>query len=194
MMVFVLDTETTGLNGSPEDYVVDLGVVRVDTDTGEVMPVYDYVIRYDTEAWTPGQRQAWIFQHSDLSLLDVDNALMNPVEMAGDLSMLAEITKFPWTSYNTDFDYGKFLNRPPWNFVPRMYEDVMRMAGRYVPGDHVFDDGSTSWPRLEKAYKLLCPDDPARIKGQKHRALDDAIQAAYVLLAVLEKEDAMVVQ
>lgn len=190
MMIFILDTETTGLDGAPNDYVVDLGVVRLDTDTGDVMPVYDYVIRYDTESWTPGQRNAWIFQHSDLCLDDVDSGIMTPEEMAGDMSMLAEITKFPWTSYNVDYDFGKFLSRPPWNFAPRMYDDIMHLAAEHVPGDHIRYDGTPYFPKLEKAYRVLCPDDPAHIKVQKHRALADAVQAAYVLQTIIEMEQA----
>ena len=187
--IFILDTETTGLKGAPYDVVVDLGVVRLDTQSGDIMPVYDQVIQYDTDAWEPDKKSAWIFSHSDLCVDDVQHALMNPVEMAGDLNMLGEITAFPWTSYNVDFDFGKFLNLPPWNFAPRMGEDIMRMAARHVPGDHVFEDGTTSFPKLEKAYKVLCPDDPAHIRKQRHRALDDAIQAAYVMLAVMRLED-----
>lgn len=189
MKLFVLDTETTGLRGEPWDHIVDIGVVRVDTVRREVMPVYNEVVHYDIDAWTADQVNAWVFTNTDLCLDDVRSASLSPKDVQADLDMLAQITDFPWTAYNIDFDFGKFLNRPPWDFVPRLYEDIMHMAARYVPGDHVFDDGSTSYPKLDKAYRKLCHEDPAGIKTQTHRALDDAIQAAYVLLAILDLEE-----
>lgn len=189
MKIFVLDTETTGLNGAPEDCIVDIGVVRLDTQSGSVIPVYNQVIRSDVDTWDERQKNAWIFSHSDLTVEAVATALMNPADMVSDMNLLAEITHFPWTSYNIKFDFGKFLNRDPWNFCPRMYTDVMEIASRYVNGDVVFDDGRVSWPKLEKAYRKLCPEDPAHIEKQTHRALSDAIQAAYVLDACLRLEE-----
>lgn len=90
------------------------------------------------------------------------------------------------TSYNVAFDFLKFLRRKPWLLEPRYAPDIMLKAHRVVDGDYEFDDGSTSWPKLSKAYAELCPDDPGKIgESQKHRALEDAIMASHVLLELV---------
>ena len=43
------------------------------------------------------------------------------------------------------------------------------------------------WVRSADAYKILCPDDPAHIGNQTHRALDDAIMEAHILSALWRK-------
>ena len=92
------------------------------------------------------------------------------------------------TSYNVGFDFMRFLMRQPWGVRPRLAPDIMVKAHRQVPGDSVFDDGSTSWPKLSKAYSVLCPDDPADIAGaQRHRAAEDALMAAHVLLELVDR-------
>ena len=161
MRVFVVDTETTGLCGCDRgDRVVDIGIVEVDTERGTVMPVYSEIVGYDISGWSEDQKNAWIFSHSDLTLDMVSRA--EPLEeIARDVRLILDGNVA--ASYNEGFDFDKFL----------------------FNGDHLFSDGS-SWPKLETAYRGLCPDDPAHLDGpQAHRALSDAVVASYVMLALI---------
>lgn len=185
MRVFVVDTETTGLCGCDRgDRVVDIGIVEVDTERGTVMPVYSEIVGYDVSGWSEGQKNAWIFSHSDLTLDMVARA--EPLEeIARDVRLILDGNVA--ASYNEAFDFDKFLFKNPWNVDCALAPDIMLRAHRLVDGDHIFSDGS-SWPKLETAYWGLCPDDPAHLDGpQAHRALSDAVVASYVMLALIER-------
>lgn len=183
MRVFVVDTETTGLCGCDRgDRVVDIGIVEVDTERGTVMPVYSEIVGYDVSGWSEDQKNAWIFSHSDLTLDMVARA--EPLEeIARDVRLILDGNVA--ASYNEAFDFDKFLFKSPWNVDCALAPDIMLRAHRLVDGDHIFSDGS-SWPKLETAYRGLCPDDPAHLDGpQAHRALSDAVVASYVMLALI---------
>lgn len=183
MIVYVVDTETTGLNGCDRgDRVVDIGIVEVDTERGTVMPVYSNIVGYDISDWTEDQKNAWIFSHSDLTLDMVARA--EPLEeIARDVRLILDENVA--ASYNEAFDFDKFLFKSPWNIDCALAPDIMLRAHRLIDGDHLFSDGS-SWPKLETAYRGLCPDDPAHLDGpQAHRALSDAVVASHVMLALI---------
>ena len=183
MRVFVVDTETTGLCGCDRgDRVVDIGIVEVDTEMGTVMPVYSEVVGYDVSGWSEDQKNAWIFGHSDLTLDMVARA--EPLEeIARDVRLILDGNVA--ASYNEGFDFDKFLFKSPRNVDCALAPDIMLRAHRLIDGDHLFSDGS-SWPKLETAYRGLCPDDPAHLDGpQAHRALSDAVVASYVMLALI---------
>lgn len=183
MRVFVVDTETTGLCGCDRgDRVVDIGIVEVDTERGTVMPVYSEIVGYDVSGWSEDQKNAWIFSHSDLTLDMVARA--EPLEeIARDVRLILDGNVA--ASYNEAFDFDKFLFKSPWNVDCALAPDIMLRAHRLIDGDHLFSDGS-SWPKLETAYRGLCPDDPAHLDGpQAHRALSDAVVASYVMLALI---------
>ena len=183
MRVFVVDTETTGLCGCDRgDRVVDIGIVEVDTERGTDMPVYSEIVGYDISGWSEDQKNAWIFSHSDLTLDMVSRA--EPLEeIARDVRLILDGNVA--ASYNEGFDFDKFLFKSPWNVDCALAPDIMLRAHRLIDGDHLFSDGS-SWPKLETAYRGLCPDDPAHLDGpQAHRALSDAVVASYVMLALI---------
>lgn len=186
MIAYVIDTETTGLDGCMAgDMVLDVGIVAVDTVMKTLSPVYSEVIGYDIGTWNDRQRNAWIFGHSDLTLEDVSNG--KPLDEAAE-EVRRILAGNIATSYNVPFDFGKFLLRRPWEVRCQIAPDIMTSAHRLVDGDLEFDDGSTSWPRLEKSYGELCPGDPARLNGcQDHRALSDAMVASYVMLRLVDE-------
>lgn len=185
MIVYLVDTETTGLKGCYcGDKVVDIGIVEVDTAQMTVEPIYSEIVGYDVSKWSDEDRNAWIFTHSDLKLSDVSAG--KPLDDV--VREVREILNYNvCTSYNVNFDFGHFLSYAPWAIHCELAPDVMLAAHCIVDGDHLFDDGSTSWPKLQKSYTALCPDDPVRLGGvQAHRALSDAMQASHVMLRLIE--------
>ncbi len=184
MIVYLVDTETTGLKGCEHgDKVVDIGIVEVDTAQMTVEPVYSEIVGYDVGKWSDEDRNAWIFTHSDLNLSDISAG--KPLDEV--VREVREILNCKvCTSYNIEFDFGHFLSHIPWAVRCDLAPDVMIAAYGIVDGDFLFDDGGTSWPKLEKAYRILCPDDPVCLGGaQAHRALSDAMQASYVMLRLI---------
>lgn len=185
--VYVLDTETTGLCGAPNDVVVDIGIVRLDLLAHSIEPVYSSVVGYNTLMWTPEQRNAWVFSHTDLTEEDVLGAT-DLETVADDVRRLLRDRYV--TSYNTDFDFARFLDYEPWSLGEICWQvtDPMLAAAAYfkIPSEY---PGRYKWPRLDWCYDALRGDsDPCNLHGQqKHRAQSDAEVAAYVMSELYDR-------
>lgn len=179
--IYVLDTETTGLQGIDHgDKVVEIGIARVDVDRGKVFPEFGRVVRQDL---SPEDKNAWVFFNTDLTPEDVSNSPWDTVTVGREL-MYYEYTMCVFTSYNEDFDFSKFMNKPPWFFYPKLAPCIMEeTAARYSP------DGR--WFSAQAAYSMLCPDNPAGLPDGKeqHRALSDAVVEGHILIRLLEQNE-----
>jgi len=178
--VYVLDTETTGLNGYPNDLVVDIAICKVDPRKGKVENAYSSVVGYNTDNWTEETKNSWIFLNTDLTVDEVSKA-PDVKKVAADVAKILRGRNV--TAFNKEFDLNRFLYHEPWNLrnvikeskcIMLASKDVCRLPGLY-------DD--YKWPRLDQAYSMIVPGDPAAINGeQTHRALSDAVMASYVLI------------
>ena len=73
--ILVLDIETTGLRPN-EDLILELGMVKLNLETGEVTPLFDAIFK-DSKL-TAKHRNAWIFQNGFMTLEEVRDA--KPIE------------------------------------------------------------------------------------------------------------------
>lgn len=172
--IFVVDIETTGLIGGPSDLVVDIGIVLADTDESTVEDWFSTVVGYP-ETVMRRYAGSWVFRNTDLTLNQVCSApgCQKVIERVSNI-LSDELV----TSYNTDFDLQRFLLKDPWNLSVYEAPCIMKSALEAYP-----DCSNGHYPRLQRIYDMLCPDDPAKVDGnQRHRALSDARQAAHVLL------------
>jgi len=178
--VYVVDTETTGLNGAPRDKVVDIAICRVFLGTDRVDRVYSSIVGHDTSKWGDELRRSWIFENTDLTVDAVRNA---PPERDVALRVSEILSGKNVTSFNFSFDFDKFLFRPPWSLLGLVVpfkcimiasKDVCKLPGLYE---------DYKWPRLDEAYAMIVKGDPAGIGGvQAHRAMSDAVMASHILL------------
>lgn len=181
-LIYVLDTETTGLEGAPKDIVVDVGICSANLQTGEVLDVYSSVLGYDTTDWDDYHKEAWIFQNTDMTLRMVEEAPA-ALDVIDDVRRL--LRNRPVTSYNTAYDFKKFLYEEPWSMqgwflecsdIMLVAKDVCKLPSEYYGGDY-------RYPKLDYAYSTIVKGDPAGINGkQDHRALSDARMASYLML------------
>ena len=177
--VFVADTETTGLTGSPKDKVVDIALCKVTLGEKSVEKIYSSVVGHDTSGWSTELKNSWIFGNSDLTLEEVSGA-------PSEADVIRDITKIlkgaNVTSFNFSYDFDKFLYREPWSLRSIIPFRCIMLASRDVcklPGLY----GEYKWPKLDEAYKMIVKDDPVGINGmQTHRAMSDALMASHVLL------------
>ncbi|MDY7060337.1 MAG: 3'-5' exonuclease [Methanomethylophilus alvi] len=183
MIVNVIDTETTGLNGAlGGDLVVEIGIVQVDTVKKTVSPFFESIVGAKL---TKTQAESWVFQHTDLTPEEVENG--------PDAHLVADKVRHflngtPTTSFNTPFDFGLFLDHRPWNLDVRLLPDIMMAATEDPSIPRRRHNDGNCYASLENSYRVLCPDDPAGLNGpEKHRAMSDAAVAGYVLLALIGK-------
>lgn len=185
--LYVVDTETTGLDGYPYDLVVEIGIAKVDLENGTVLDVMDSVVGYDVDSWPAYMRSAWIFQNTTLTPEEVSKApRMNTiVELTRNILSRKHVT-----SYNRAFDFSKFLLHPPWSLKECTIREPCLMvaadAVKEIPRSCYYED-RLAWPRLENAYEYLCPDNPEGIIEQDHRALSDARMAGWVAIELYRR-------
>jgi len=182
--IFVIDTETTGLDGGPRDLVVDIGICSVNLAEGKVKDVYSSVVGYDVTEWEDHRAKAWIFGNSDLTLDKV--AAARPLfKVKEDVAGLLRGRTV--TSYNVPFDMDKFLFREPWNLrgAFNVCTDIMKAATDVCKLPSELYGVSYRFPKLDHAYRTIVDGDPAGIREkQDHRALSDARMASHVMIAM----------
>jgi DNA polymerase-3 subunit epsilon len=180
--IYVIDTETTGLDGGPRDLVVDIGVCSVDVSRGVVRDIYSSVVGYDVTDWEDGRKNAWIFQNTDLTLDEV--AAARPFFKVRE-DIIGHLRGRVVTSYNVPFDMDRFLFRDPWHLrgVFSVCTDIMKAATDVCKLPSEFYGVSYRFPKLDHAYRTIVNGDPAGISDkQNHRALSDARMASYVMI------------
>ncbi|WP_400218965.1 3'-5' exonuclease [Methanomethylophilus alvi] len=203
-MVLIIDTETTGLEGYPKDRVLEIGIAEL--EEGSVKPVYSEIIRYsdivefDRKYVNPdGSEGIWIYRNSDLRMEDTLNASKDVERVAAEVREIVSGREV--TSYNVEFDFGKFLYHEPWNLkkLCSVPYDIMELATERVHSlaeedmipDKMLQDRllrereesyyPNKWIRSIDAYRALCPEDPMGLEGMRHRAVDDAVMEGWIL-------------
>lgn len=177
--IYVVDLETTGLQGAPYDKVVEVGVARVDLDLGKVYPERGMIIN---QKLTEEQKKSWVFEHTNLTPEEVEASPYSPGHVSYLLDDYVNENEGPFTAYNAAFDFDQFLQYDPFFFKPARAPCIKEMV---AVG---FNNGR--WMTAQEAYSLLCPDNPARVPDgiEEHRALSDAVLEGYILLRMCERK------
>ena len=205
-MVLIIDTETTGLRGIPEDRVLEIGIAEYDEVSGKISPVYSEMIRYDdivefdSKYVNPdGSRGIWIYRNSDMRVEDTLNAAKDLDTVVREVREIVSGKEV--TSYNVGFDFDKYLDLEPWSLkdIAARKMDIMELATAKVyelaDSDSIEDKGlqerllreredspyPEKWVRSIDAYRVLCPEDPMGLEGMRHRAIDDAVMEGFIL-------------
>ena len=180
--IYVIDTETTGLEGAPKDYVVDVGITKVSLSKGTVEDVYSSVLGYDVDQWDDYHRKAWIFENTDMTLEMVAEA-PPAMKVIDDVRRILRAKRV--TAYNIAYDMDKFLYRGPWNLKGtfNVCSDIMVAATDVCKLPSQYYGRKYRFPKLDYAYKTIVEGDPAGINGiQDHRALSDARMASHLMI------------
>jgi DNA polymerase III subunit epsilon len=187
--IYVLDTETTGLKGAPDDVVVDIGICKTDIVSGKVEQVYQSIVGYDVSRWNGYRRNAWIFENTDMTLEMVASAPRADSVIEDVRRILSGKTV---TSFNTEYDFDKFLYLQPWSMRGVFTEatDIMKAATPVCKQPSMYEGRRYRYPKLDFAYGKIVDGDPAGIAGtQTHRAMSDAVMAAYVMIQLYRDGD-----
>jgi len=162
--IAIVDIETTGF--MPTGLIVEVGIVELNLDTGNVKPLYNSLVR--EPGFCEDHKDSWIFKNSDLTFEQVQAAMpLDCVAIQGILS------RYPATAYNNKFDFS-FLESRGIN-IDRL-DCPMLLATNIckIPGQY----GKNKWPTVEEAWRHFFPDQPYI---EKHRGLDDAIHEASIV-------------
>lgn len=177
-IILVVDIETTGfLNQGGK--IVELGIVKLDLDTGKITPAYSSLIK------EPGfdishtkEPFGWIFKNSDLKFEEV--------KFAPSLESQREIIQglfdeFEATAYNKEFDFSFLINR---GFKINELPCPMLLATPIVnlPPNPGFKQ--PKWPKVEEAWEFFF-GKTGYIEA--HRGLDDAKHEAKIVFELYKR-------
>lgn len=198
MDIYVVDLETTGLTGSPEDLVVEIAIMRANVEKQRISQVYHTLIHYDTSSWDDRLRESWIFSEGILSVEEIQKAEKDLSTVIDEVHQILS-GKFV-AAYNNAFDFDKFLKQEPWNInkentKTRVAPCIMLTASEYL----------RPFRRRRKIYKLeysiekILDENTVSIKTNRellaeireftpHRANYDAFYAACILLELYRRK------
>ena len=167
--IIVLDIETTGLEPK-EDLILELGMVKLNLETGEISELFDKVFK--DPRLTAKHREAWIFQNGYMELEEVRNA--EPMSnYAADIQGIMNDYLGLITAWNRAFD-SAFLELAGFNLGPAI-DCPMKKSVDYFKIEGPF---GYKWPKAQEAWDILFPETP---KIEQHRGLDDSIMEAAII-------------
>ena len=169
MKIGIIDIETTGF--FPKGFIVEVGIVSLDTETGEVETVFDSVCR--EEGMTAKDREAWIFSNSDLTIEAVREApLLSDLKASiqGAIDGCDAVT-----AYNKKFDFTFLQDRgfnihKEWPCPMLVSTDICKLPSKNGYGGY-------KWAKVEECWKHFFPDEPYI---ELHRGCDDALHEAKI--------------
>jgi DNA polymerase-3 subunit epsilon len=184
--IIVVDIETTGL--SPQhDYIIEIGICKLNLDSGKITKLFDKVVR--ERGVSQSDRNAWIFQNSNLKFEEVINAPL----LDRFIPELQDIfDKFPATAYNKRFDFS-FLrmsgisidNELPCPMITAT--PIMKLERKNQYGNIYNNyEFQYKYPNVEEAWHYYIPNVHYI---ELHRAYDDAVHEARILFEMYKKED-----
>ncbi|MHA1197867.1 MAG: 3'-5' exonuclease [Candidatus Heimdallarchaeaceae archaeon] len=205
MDIYVVDIETTGLDGLPENHVVEIALMRVNVLKQIVTQVYHTIIHYDTTKWDEDTRNAWIFKQGGLSIDDVQNAEKDLGTVTKEVQQILA-GKFI-AAFNNAFDLDKFLSKDPWkineeNNKTKTAPCLMLSAAEYLrPSgrkhkNRIYNLGYVKKNLVNNSTECIIINKnlEERINEfEAHRANYDAFYAACILLELYRRKQYRIV-
>jgi len=171
--ILVLDIETTGLNNRT-DFILELGMVSLNIETGVVTKLFDKVFR--PEGLTAKHREAWIFENKFMEVEEVRKAESMEIyrdQIQGYLTLYKDYV-YAW---NIDFDYGflKFAGFDLGTKTPCPMKDSTDYFK--IPKANRTHKGY-KWAKAQEAWDILFPETP---RTELHRGYDDSDMEARII-------------
>lgn len=178
--VIILDIETTGRDGYEKgDKILSVGIATVNTVNKTVTPTF-YAPIY--QELTEKDLDCWLFKTKHMLPEEITGAPFGEEVVADIVGEIIEGETV--TTYNTAFDLDLFID--PWldgTFYFRA-PCLMKAADQVAEIPRTVHADYTSWPSLKASFYQLCGGQ----SGLKmHNALNDAMAAGEVLLALMER-------
>ena len=173
--IIVLDIETTGLKPQ-EDLILELGMVKLNLETGEISELFNKVFR--DPRLTAKHREAWIFQNGFMELDEVRNA--EPIsKYMVEIQGIMNAFQGSITAWNRDFD-SAFLEHAGFDLGAPI-DCPMKKSVDYFKIEGPF---GYKWPKAQEAWDILFPDTP---KMEEHRGLDDSRMEAAIIYELFKR-------
>ncbi|MCG3223218.1 MAG: hypothetical protein H7647_02040 [Candidatus Heimdallarchaeota archaeon] len=200
MDIYVIDIETTGLDGWQNDHVVEISIMKANLTKQKIEQVYHNLIHYDITKWDEKTKNAWIFKKGIIKLDEIQSAKKDIKEVSNEVRKI--LTGKFISAYNNNFDFDKFLLHEPWNINPetckiRIAPCIMLATTDYIKIPTKYK--KRKLVNLSEARKHLLNENTTSIINNKeiekivreygvHRANCDAFYSACVLLELYKRK------
>jgi DNA polymerase-3 subunit epsilon len=170
--ILVVDIETTGFL-TQGGKIVEIGIVKLDLNTGKISTVYNSLIREEglDIRHTQG-RMGWIFKNSDLSF---DEVMQAPSLESQKTIIQSLFTRYQATAFNKAFDFDFLRDR---GFVIKDLPCPMLVSTPIckIPSSNGY--GKYKWPKVEEAWDFFFGKTGY---VEAHRGCDDAEHEAKIV-------------
>ena len=175
--IIVLDIETTGFN-EREDLILELGIVKLNTETGEITELFDEVFK--SPKLKEKHKKAWIFVNGYMNPNELKDA--KPFsEYKDEIQAILDPFKGYITAWNRDFD-SKFLraNGVTLGDSPGC---PMKVSTNHFKIKKPRGNGY-KWATAQEAWDRMFPKVK---KIEEHRGLDDSIMEAKIIYNLIQE-------
>ncbi len=200
MDIYVIDIETTGLDGWQKDHIVEISIMKANLTKQKIDQVYHSLVHYDTTKWDEKTKNAWIFEKGIIKLDEIQSAKKDILEVSNEVRKI--LTGKFISAYNNSFDFTKFLLHEPWNINPETCKIKIAPCIMLATTDYI--KIPTKYKKrklvnLSEARKHLLNENTTSIINNKeiekivreygvHRANCDAFYSACVLLELYKRK------
>ncbi len=200
MDIYVIDIETTGLDGWQKDHIVEISIMKANLTKQKIDQVYHSLVHYDTTKWDEKTKNAWIFEKGIIKLDEIQSAKKDILEVSNEVRKI--LTGKFISAYNNGFDFTKFLLHEPWNINPETCKTKIAPCIMLATTDYIKIPTKYKKRKLVnllEARKHLLNEDTTSIINNKelekivreygeHRANCDAFYSACVLLELYRRK------
>ncbi|MHA1203240.1 MAG: exonuclease domain-containing protein [Candidatus Heimdallarchaeaceae archaeon] len=200
MDIYVIDIETTGLDGWQKNHIVEISIMKANLTKQKIEQVYHSLVHYDITKWDEITKNAWIFEKGIIKLDEIQSAKKDIKEVSNDVRKI--LTGKFISAYNNGFDFTKFLLHEPWNINPETCKIKIAPCIMLATTDYI--KIPTKYKKrklvnLSEARKHLLNENTTSIINNKeiekivreygvHRANCDAFYSACVLLELYKRK------
>jgi DNA polymerase III epsilon subunit-like protein len=187
MEILVLDIECGNIDPKiafrvSNDVICELGIVKLDLETGSTEVVLDETCK-ESQMCHP---DSWIFQNSSLTHKEV----MNSNNLHSIRPTIQEyFNQYPVTAWNQNYDFPRLEHPSRGLKIPVKFWDPMIELTDYIKIPKAGGYGY-KWPKLPEAYEFLFGE----ILPHRHRAADDAMDAAKILFKAVKKWPSLLIE
>lgn len=178
--IFVVEVNSDGDEGYPENVVVEVGICRINTETLDYDSVYGELIEKDPL----DLGKASLDNLTDRAGIDVRELYLGLPEE----NVVSDVRKILKGQDVACFDvretFMKYLLNDPWDLTKEAM--IMPAVSIRVPKSLGLKKDGSLQDRIAAAYNALCPGDPAGVKDGR-RALHLAQMTSEILIR-LRKE------
>lgn len=179
--IAIVDLETTGFL-QQKGLIVEIGVVGLNLNTGEIKTEFDSLINEPglntTHTASP---YGWIFQNSSLKYDQVCRA-PRLSDIFSDIQAILDRYPTGLTAYNTSFDLPFLRSR---SFTFTALPCPMIAATPVVNLPPFPGKSSPKWPTVQETWNYLFGDDTGYVEA--HRAADDARHEAKIVYELYKR-------